>query len=63
MTYICLNIYIICIIKKPNKKFERERDFQRAVTLLLVKIFLNLKNGEKAMSKLFLKPLINFFVQ
>jgi hypothetical protein len=38
-------------------------DFERAVTLYLVKIFLNFKNGKKAMSKLFLKPLINFFVQ
>ncbi len=27
--------------------------------MLLVKIFLNFKNGKKAMSKLFLKPLIN----
>jgi hypothetical protein len=35
-------------------------DFERAVTLLVVKIFLNFKNGKKAMSKLFLKPLINF---
>ncbi len=38
-------------------------DFERAVTLLIIKIFLNFKNGEKAMSKLFLKPFITFFVQ
>jgi hypothetical protein len=38
-------------------------DVERAVTLLIIKIFLNFKNGKKAMSKLFLKPLINFFVQ
>jgi hypothetical protein len=38
-------------------------DFERAVTLLLVKIFLNFKNCKEAMSKLFLKPFINFFVQ
>jgi hypothetical protein len=28
-----------------------------------VNIFLNFQNGKKAMSKLFLKPLLNFFVQ
>ena len=38
-------------------------DFERAVTLLIIKIFLNFQNGKKAMSKLFLKPFINFFVQ
>ncbi len=38
-------------------------DFERAVTLLLVKIFLNFENGKKAMSKVFLKPLINFLIQ
>jgi hypothetical protein len=41
--------------------FLRFTDFERAVTLLLVKIFLNFKNCSKAMSKLFLKPFINFF--
>ncbi len=35
-------------------------DFERAVTLLLVKMFLNFKNVRKAMSKLFPKPLLKF---
>ncbi len=35
-------------------------DFQRAVTLLLMKIILNFKNGKKAMYKLFLKCFIVF---
>jgi hypothetical protein len=43
--------------------FPSFTDFERAVTLLLVKVILNFKNGSKAMSKLFLKPLIAFFVQ
>ncbi len=34
--------------------FPSLNDFERAVTLLLVKDFLNFKNGKKAMSKLFL---------
>jgi hypothetical protein len=38
-------------------------DFQRALTLLLVKIMLNFEIDKKAMYKLFLKILINFFVQ
>ncbi len=43
--------------------FESFTGFEKTVTLLLVKIILNFKNGKKVMSKLFLKPLINFFVQ
>jgi hypothetical protein len=38
-------------------------DFERAKTLLLVKIFLNSENGIKAHSKLFLKLTINFLFQ
>ncbi len=33
--------------------FPSFTDFERAVTLLLVKIILNFKNGKKAVSKLF----------
>jgi hypothetical protein len=45
--------------------FPGFNDSERAVTvtLLTIKIFLNFKNRKKAMSKLFLKPIINFFVQ
>jgi hypothetical protein len=43
--------------------FPSFTDFERPVTLLLVKIILNFKNGKKAVSKLFLISLINFFVQ
>jgi hypothetical protein len=43
--------------------FPSFTDFERAVALLLVKIILNFKNGKKAVSKLFLNFLINFFVQ
>jgi hypothetical protein len=38
-------------------------DFGRAVTFLLVKIILNFKNCAKALSKLFLTSLINFFIK
>jgi hypothetical protein len=38
-------------------------DFERAVTWWLVKIFFNFENGKKAMSKLFIKPLINLLIQ
>ncbi len=38
-------------------------DFERAINLLLVKIFLNFTDGKKDMSKLFLKPIINLLFQ
>ncbi len=50
------------ILKRVNN-FPSFTDFERAVTLLLVKIILDFKNGNKAMAKLFLKPFIHFFVQ
>ncbi len=48
----------------PSKKvcffpFPSFTDFERAVTLLLLKIILNFKNDIKALSKLFIKSLIN----
>ncbi len=43
--------------------FPSFTDFERPVTLLLVKIILNFKNRKKAVSKFFLNSLINFFVQ
>ncbi len=41
--------------------FPSFTDFERPVTLLLVKIILNFKNSKKAVSKLFLNSLINFY--
>jgi hypothetical protein len=51
------------LLRKYVLPFSGFTDFEIAVTLLLVKIILNFYNGKKATFKLFLQPLINFFIQ